>query len=66
MYKCPPTASIPAGGSGSVPYDVVEYQIVDPRWPEENGRSCLKGTRVATVEELEEALLVCVIDGPKD
>jgi hypothetical protein len=45
---------------------VVEYQIVDPRWPEENERSCLNGTRETTVEELEDALFVCAMDGPRD
>ena len=46
--------------------EFVLYHEVTPGDPDGNGRSCLMGTRVATVEELEEALLVCVIDGPKD
>ena len=44
----------------------MEYQVVDPRWPEENDRSCLKGTREVTVDELEDVLFVCVMGGPKD
>lgn len=66
MYKYPPTASMLAGGSRIASWDTVEYQIVDPRWPEENGRSCLNGTRETTVEELEDVPFACATGGPRD
>ena len=46
--------------------ELVLYHEVTPGDPDGNGRSCLMGTRVTAVEELEDVLFVCAIDGPSD
>ena len=46
--------------------EFVLYHEVTPGDPEGNGRSCLNGTRKTAVEELEDVLFVCAMDGPRD
>ena len=53
MYRAPATPEMPSGGLERLIYDRVVYQIVAPRCPNKNGRSCLKGTSGLAVITLE-------------